>query len=238
MSRQIGATGATLTGSRPGWSRQLGDFIDYFYEGNANAIAAQAAQAKSDADEYSIDSVGALNKLTVRVQLDAGQADLVTEVRLYANRASKSLYNHPTFDPVSQAERKLIRKAIETNTDAHTTTNPGSWLYELLLDQVESVLMRQPILTRTTTASGRYTFINPDYGIPEYVYSTSQLITGASLATLIDTSLLPNKTSSDPNKTYGWFYWGPEIIGTTGGRKQMIQEWEYGLWDNRVYTFA
>ncbi len=239
MSRQIGFPGAVQVGERPGWSRQLGDFVETLWEGNRDAIYSLAQQVREVADEYDVEQMGARCRLRVKTQLDAGQSDLVTEVRLYNNRSSKSIWTHPHFDALTQDERKQIKKTIDNNSDLDTSTltQLGIDLYVLLLNDVQSTLFRQPVLTRTTTASGRYAFINPDQGIPETIYTTTQLIAGGALSGLIDPSLLPNLTSSNPKKAYGWFYWGPEIIGTTGGRKQMIQEWEYGIWDD-LYNFA
>jgi len=229
-----------LVETRLGWSRTLGNYIEDVYEGHHSGIVSLFTQLRGTVDEVNTEGTGAKRRLLVRKSAEAADegAELSTEVRFHRNRITKSIFENPAFDSVSVADRKIIKKAIEENDDAEipSLTDANSIiLYELLLDKVDSYPIGQPVITRTVTASGGYDFTDPDVS-PNMVYSTQQV--ADVVAGLINQSLLPNQTSGDPNKKYGWYYWGPEIISTTSGRKQMTQEWEYGLWDTTIHSFA
>lgn len=235
-----GVPGPKIIETRLGWSRTLGNYIEEVWEGYHTGIISLFGNFRGDCDEVNTEGTGAKRRLLVRrsVNEEGDAGELQTEVRLHTNRITKSIFENPAFDDVSVADRKIIKRAIDENDDseiANLTNANSDILYELLLDKVDSFPIGQQVVTRTVTASGAYSFAAPN-AAPNSIYSTAQLI--PVLGGLISSDLLPDLDSGDTTKQYGWYYWGAEIISTTGGRKQMVQEWEWGLWDKTLHSFA
>jgi len=113
---QIGEPNALLVATRIGWSRQLGDYKEYYYEGSNPAIVSLAAQLRGTVDDYSTDLRGPKCSLTAKQSLDSNpdtSDQLVVEARLYASVSGKDIALLPAFDAMSSLEKNEVKKAVE-----------------------------------------------------------------------------------------------------------------------------
>jgi hypothetical protein len=122
MSKAVisGVQGPQPVETRYGWSRNLGDYVEYVYEGHHAGIISLFGDFRGDCDEVSTEGTGAKRRLLVRksVNKDGDPGELQVEVRRHRNRLTKSIFENTAFDDVSLADRKTIKRAIDENDDS------------------------------------------------------------------------------------------------------------------------
>lgn len=246
---------------RRGWNKQSGDYTEECFEGNREYIYGLLQEARErGAENYDIDHDGAKYTLKVRFsQTNSGEGTetAVDEVRLNANRASRSIYSHPAFRVCLEADIKACRAAIQ-NADANFSTSifapdsDGSLtghirtqaqsdaitdLYLLLLQGVDHTIIHAPVLVRTRVASSDFVYsTSGPYDNIGAVVSPASIINDAALSTLMRV-ILPTGVNDGMNEDFGvgWLKHYPEYTQAAGNKGVLTQEYEYGLWSRVLY---
>jgi hypothetical protein len=229
-----------------GWSESVGPFYEEVWEGSENFIRGLAVDAQQSATEYRFGNRGPLWQITIRwaKEQDGGEETPQTELRLSGNRLARSMYEHPNYGAVSLENLARVRQWFldpdpENLLGLDDLDNDGRAveLFELLLEGIDTFPVDQPVLVVGDIASTRFDFNN----FRNYYEDVGAIFTTAFLTAEYDADLrvaLPDESDPPTGRIFGWRKGFPEYT-RTGLQKAMIsQEWEYGLWDVRVYGGA
>ena len=257
MSLSTGAGGARVK-TITGWDQQSGFFTEEVYRGTSDYIDGVLGDV-SGYTAQTRDPTGPVHELRVRYavsQPGGVEPEIpVREERLHWNRPTQSIFKSPRWgtgqptggidnyamDALRKAiEERVERKDMETRTFKGSTGIPTLFgndallLYDLHLAGVESAYVYQPIVIVTHTASVAFQW-TPSFVYYGWVFTTRALmIADAGLVSGWKANL-PNETSPKARFTYGWLKSAPEITTVAGGRTQLIQEYEYGLWSDDLF---
>lgn len=144
-----------------------------------------------------------------------------------------------TINALTSAEKKAITDAVSKEGDT-TLTGTSLTLYKLLVAGVKTRRVYAPTLRHTR-------LVRKDYSITDSLRNVGNILTTAQLYSLEKVPKillfgLPSGTT--PTRAdglslgYGWYKKPPTITQVSGGKWQLVQEWEYGLWSTDIYTGA
>jgi hypothetical protein len=125
--------------------------------------------------------------------------------------------------------------ADPTFTSTHATTMLK--LYHLMVAKVTSVRVFQPTIRHTRIVRG-------DYTIKDALTNCGKVISSASFAAYENPPgvllfQLPSGTTvtrDGATLSYGFYKHYPQVNQVADARWQLVQEWEFGLWANDLYT--
>jgi len=221
------------------------------FEGGETAIESKASELLALGYDIEITG-GAVWRLTATVATNAsssnpiGTDEPVDTWELFGNESEKDLLqaNVAAVNSIIDDDQALLRSIFEGQIDAsqYRTSSPaftsvGSGdpvgIWQLWLAGVKSVTFFQPVLRHTKTVSRAYEIPNSLTGVGQ-VYSTAQLIVleapPADIAANLGASSYVTKSGVSNQFYFGWFKCSPQITISAGAKRQLVQEWRWGLW--------
>ena len=141
------------------------------------------------------------------------------------------------INTISESDKRTIREHINNPKEGESPSVTGNALiaYRLMLDGVRSAMVNWPTLKVSKLVSSTY-------AVQASQTNVGRIITTASLTATesIPTRLfaLPNDTTTKTDRVYGWLKSFPNIQQAAGGRWNIAQEWQYGLWATLLYGAA
>lgn len=241
-----------------GWEAQSGPFTELLYRGTETGIAGKLGELGSPSS-YVRDHNGPAWELRVRYADNSGTTgdpEIPTrEERLHWNRPTQSIFKDPRWATITDAEMAALRKALDERVElgalsvrtfqsppfdasgqGFTTTfsTLGKTLYSLMLAGVESSIVYQPvvIVTQTASAAFAWTMNFNHYG---WLFDTVSMRADAGL-TAGWAGNLPEETSPKTGFIFAWLKSPPELNTVAGNKTQLVQEYEYGLWPEILFT--
>lgn len=172
---------------------------------------------------------------------------------LNANPVEKDLLQADiaAVNNLDPADRKKLRDHFDGKIDAETYdnsnddywTNP-TWgepdaLMQLWLAGTKSVIVYQPILTHALTVSRYYQIPASLSGVGE-IWTSAQLVAAettmpADLAANLPTSSYVSKSGITNGFLWGWMKVYPHITAAAFSKRQLNQEFQWGLWSTVLY---
>ncbi len=209
---------------------QIFPYFDYNYEENGPNATLQIDQPYFEGQSPEV-PVNNWELLPGAVEKDLLEADLA----IMDTTASGS-------GGITDAERRAIRQAINNPDDAafvpFLSSTPDQ-IYRLMLAGMRSVKQFAPVLTHTQTVSGTYATVASSTNVKRIISNTTLIATEAIPSSfLIALNGAPyNATSNrtNPAINYGWFKNPATLNSAYGGRQQITQQWEFGLWPQLIY---
>ena len=222
------------------------------YSGSPNAITGLANGLDVTGAPHEVDAVGPVWTLEhlVTPTRPTNPADSGTrEERLRHNRIAKDSIKHPalvqTWSELGAEQSKVMIDMLAPGADFNDETYQAVFgatrveakaIYDAILSGETHFEVDQPTVTVTISALWNApwspTFINIGR-----TFTTAQMIDDADLVS----SWIQNLPQDSPNPTgylYGWVKHAPEILTAAGDRTQLVQEYEYGLWNAVLYPAA
>jgi len=248
MSSVQGNTGAVLAKRVFGFDAQTGNFTELTWEGTQDAILGQIPFIGTVAN-YRTDQKGPRWSLTARyntITTEGGQETPLREERLHWNRATKSIWNAPNYSDVNSVEKGLLKRTVEAGEDfpqeffdavipplgpayiAHRRE-----LFDLAAAGVDSIIIEQPNIVVTQTASAAYPF-TPNFAGYGMIFATEDMIADAALSAAWISNL--PVFANPAGFVYGWLKSPPDITTVGDNRSQMTQQYEFGLWPIGLYS--
>lgn len=156
---------------------------------------------------------------------------------------------------IPAATKQKIRHLIDTRDEStvieQTFGTPGIEpavtalkVYNLMVKGVKSVRVYAPILTRRITVSSKYSTAVPMANVGRVLKSTTMVQSAGNGESVPATFLIPlnsapfTSVSADATLAYGWLKGYPALVASAGGRTELTQEFQFGLWSVLLYGVA
>lgn len=172
--------------------------------------------------------------------VDDPNAPLVDAWELQPNIVEKDLMDADVsaVNSLTTAQKKEVTDAVQSSGTLPTFgSSTQTTLAKLLVAGVRSVRIFAPVLRRTR-------LVRRDYTVKDALTNVGSVIAAASFTNyeavpaILLFSLPAGGTVTRDSLTlkYGWYKKYPAVTQVSGGQWQLVQEWEYGLWSNDLYT--
>jgi len=143
-----------------------------------------------------------------------------------------------SINDLTVAQKDAIKLAISSNAVGSLSGNSLKF-YKLLRAGVSSIRVFEPVLRHSLT-------VRSDYSVAVSLSNVGRIFTTSQLSSFegVPSILLFNLPSGSTYRTdalsvgYGWLKKYPSVTQISGGKWQIVQEWEYGCWSTDLYTGA
>lgn len=241
MNHSIGSSAATLTNLGDEWNRLTGRFVEQTWEGTRNQILSLRNDLERSAESYRISANGLKWSVVAKFAWEAPQ----WEVRVESHPVHKSLLEPGIVSGVSDSDYIQIADQMQNPTpdwdpDAELGSNNAVYLYWLVRKGITSKIINHQFVILNITASSHYNFVQDfSYGNVETILTTNKMLdeTGAAITGFPFPDFVYTNTEGDQQYHYGWLKHMPSVATTTGGKRTLTAQWEYGLWPELVYPY-
>jgi hypothetical protein len=123
--------------------------------------------------------------------------------------------------------------------DTPAVTGDALTVWKIQRAGVKSKVIYQPMLRHTRTVSSSYQVPASLTGVGT-VYSTARLLALEPIPSLISGSLQSSSTTTRTDGVkvaFGWLKTYPTISIASHNKAQIVQEWQWGQWADKLYTF-
>ena len=158
------------------------------------------------------------------------------------------------INSVPAAMKQKIRHLIDTRDESTVTVatfgaagepaNTAFAIYNLMVKGVKAIRVYAPILTRRVTVSSKYSTAVPVTNVGRILKSSTMVTSAGNGESVPDTFLIPlnsapfTNTPADTAFAYGWLKGYPVLVASAGGRTELTQEFQFGLWSTLLYGAA
>lgn len=233
------------------WSSSAGvmeDYIEDFASSTAEADAIARAQTLA-CESWTVAPIeGGCYRLTAKIPKAAIGAGIGGGINnpniplndiweLQPNMVEKDILDADiAINNLTVAQKDAIKAAVAANSVGSLSGNSLKY-YKLLRAGVTSVRVFEPVLRHTL-------IVRADYRIAASLTNVGKILTTAQLQSFenVPGILLFNLPTGSKVRTdaldvdYGWLKKYPTVTQISGGKWQISQEWEYGLWSTDLYV--
>lgn len=140
------------------------------------------------------------------------------------------------INDLTTAQKDAVTAAVAAN-DVGTLSGNSLKFYKLLRAGVKSIRIFEPVLRHSLTVRSDYS-IAASLTNAGKIYTTAQLysVENVPKILLFDLPSLSAVRTDSVSVDYGWLKKYPSVTQISGGKWQIEQEWEYGLWATDLYS--
>lgn len=140
------------------------------------------------------------------------------------------------INDLTVAQKDAITAAVAANAVGSLAGNSLKF-YKLLRAGVKSIRIFEPVLRHSLTVRSDYTIAITLTNVGK-IYTTAQLSSVEGVPSILLFNLPSGSVArSDALSVgYGWLKKYPSVTQIAGGKWQIVQEWEYGVWSTDLYS--
>jgi hypothetical protein len=239
-----------------GWERKAGYFTVRRWSGTQSQCEDQRDDLIADGGYSSVvlrELDGGVWSVDARLDSDidgsgnpSPDSSVVDTWELTANRVEKDVLAGDTVAGIEADNLNILRDFADgrkTYSDyegvspAFTgeTAEEANALWEQMREGLKATPVFAPVLRKNQTVSNGYVIASALSGVGR-IWTTTSLLGAESVPPSIANNL-PG-SSTQVSYVYGWIKGYPSITAAIGGKVQLQQEWEYGLWSTVLYGAA
>jgi len=170
---------------------------------------------------------------------------LTSTWEIQASVGEVDILKSPLVDNLDTADRSLLKDISNGNKKSEDVTvsdfvnAAGFSLFKLMIDGAAARQIFFPTLRHTQSGSNIYSFSPALYAVGQVVSTANLLARQPSIPRSIRNNIEQSSqvTRNGLDFVYGWLTSYPQISVTIDFKSQLIQEWQWGLWSELLYTY-